>query len=133
MNYYAGNAYEADTHGTGWFVGFSDWTLAEPAGLLHIPKEQTLSGLCIKWYDHPTGDDSGGKPVSAGRTISILVSNESEFRIDFCESPLFDAAVETVVLKRHGDFAAWGAGLCHRWHCISRSTILTVRWQPVDA
>lgn len=133
MNYYAGNANEAETRGTGWFVGFSDWTLAGPTNLLHIPKDQMLSGVCIKWYDHPAGDDSGGKPVSEGRTISILVSNESEFRIDFCEREDFEGAVETVVLKRHGDFAAWGAGLYHRWHCISRSTIMTVRWQAGDA
>lgn len=134
MNYFAGNAYEAETRGTGWFAGFGDWTLSGPLDLLHIPKDQKLSGMCIKWYDHPSGDDSGGKPVSEGRTISILVSNESEFRIDFCESPDFDtaAAVETVVLRRHGDFAAWGAGLYHRWHCVSRATVLTVRWSPLE-
>ena len=129
MDYFAGNAYDAETRGTGWFVGFSDWTRNAASGLLHVPKEQALSGLCIKWYDHPGGDDSGDKPISEGRTISILVSSGSEFRIDFCESAAFDAEVETVVLKRHGDFVAWGAGLHHRWHCVARSTILTVRWQ----
>jgi hypothetical protein len=130
MNYRAGNAYDEKSRDTGWFVGFSDWTVDGLSNLLHVPKEQSLSGLCIKWYDHPTGDDSGDKPVSEGRTISILVSGDSEFRIDFCENAGFDAAVETVVLKRHGDFVAWGAGLYHRWHCVDRATVLTVRWQP---
>jgi hypothetical protein len=71
VNLLAGNAGDADTRGTGWFIGFSE----------------------------------------------------------FCEAPDFrSSVVETVVLHRHGDSAAWGAGLFHRWHCESRSTVLTLRW-----
>ena len=125
-----GNARDADTKGTGWFIGFSDWARVAGSDLLHVPQDLPLSGLCVKWFDHPTGHDSGSdKPRSEGRTVSILVSEGSLFRIEFCEAPDFQAkAVESTVLKRHGDFAAWGAGLFHRWHCESRSTILTLRW-----
>lgn len=133
MKIATGNAHDAETRKTGWFVGFGDWTQSEHSGLLFVPKGQALSGLCVKWYRHPTGDDSGeAKPVSTGRTISILVSEGSEFRIDFSKSPRFREDVQTVTLKRHGDFAAWGDGIYHRWHCNSQATVLTVRWQPED-
>ena len=133
MNVIVGNAQDAHTQGTGWFLGFSPWTRHAQSDLLHVPQQQQLAGLCVKWYDHPSGDDSGNaKPVSEGRTISILVSSDAAFRIEFCESPSFDAdQVKTAILTRHGDFAAWGEGLFHRWHCLSRSTILTLRWSPV--
>ena len=98
--------------------------------LLYVPPDQSLSGLCVKWFDHPAGHDSAAaKPVSEGRTVSILVSQGSRFRIDFCESADFrSSAVQTAWLQRHGDYAAWGAGLHHRWHCEARSTVLTLRW-----
>lgn len=70
MKIETGNAHEAETKGTGWFVGFSDWTRKEGSALLH---------------------------------------------------------------ERHGDFAAWGEGLYHRWHCLSRATVLTIRWNPATA
>ena len=131
MNFTAGNAHDAQTQGTGWFIGFSDWTLTGPPDLLHVPREQALSGLCVKWLDHPPGDESGdSKPLSEGRTVSILVSDDSAFRIEFSEKPGFPAGtVESVLLQRHGDFVAWGAGLHHRWCSLSRSTMLTLRWQ----
>ncbi|ACH39489.1 hypothetical protein Gbem_2481 [Citrifermentans bemidjiense Bem] len=135
MKIRTGNAYDAETHGTGWFLGFSDWTLNDPSGLLHVPKGEALTGLCAKWYDHPSGDESGNsKPVSEGRTVSILVSADSAFRIEFSPSPDFPSEeVQSVLLKRHGDFAAWGEGLYHRWHCLSRATVLTIRWTPTTA
>lgn len=130
MDVMAGNARDAETRGTGWFIGFSEWTRTDSSELLHIPRDAGLSGLCVKWYDHPSGHDSGDKPMSEGRTVSIMVSDGSVFRIDFCQSADFETAeVKSVVLKRHGDFAAWGAGLYHRWHCESRASILTLRWQ----
>jgi hypothetical protein len=135
MKIQTGNAHDAETHGTGWFLGFSDWTLNDPSGLLHVPKHEALTGLCAKWYDHPSGDDNGdSKPVSEGRTISILVSKGSAFRIEFSPTPDFlPEEVQTVLLERHGDFAAWGEGLYHRWHCLSQSTVLTLRWNPATA
>lgn len=128
MKIVVGNAGEAETAGTGWFLGFGDWT----TDLLHVPKGEALSGLCVKWYDHPDGDDSGdSKPVSEGRSISILVSDRSAFRIEFSESPDFPPdATQCVLLQQRGDYAAWGEGLWHRWHCLSRSTVLTIRWLP---
>jgi hypothetical protein len=127
-----GNAYDVDTQGTGWFVGFSPWTLTSEGGLRHVPQDQPVNGLCIKWFDHVTGHDSGNtKPVSEGRTVSLLVNAQAEFHIDFSLSPDFEpGTVRTVVLRRAGDYAAWGAGLFHRWRCIERSTIATVRWTP---
>ncbi len=135
MDLLIGNAHEADTRGTGWFIGFSEWTRSAASGLLHVPNAQPLTGLCVKWYDHPDGHDSGSlKPVSEGRTVSILVSEGARFQLQFCERPDFEpAATRTVLLQRHGDFAAWGAGLYHRWRCLARATVLTVRWTPATA
>ena len=132
MEVMTGNAYDTDTRGTGWLIGFSDWTRQGPGELLHVPREQALSGLCVKWFDHPDGHDGGdGKPVSEGRTVSILVSAGSVFRIEVSESPDFPpAATRAVLLQRPGDFAAWGAGLYHRWHCLRRSTVMSLRWNP---
>jgi hypothetical protein len=129
MDLLTGNAHETDTRGTGWFLGFSDWTRRPGPDLLHVPQDQPLTGLCCKWFDHPDGHDSGPKPISEGRTLSLLVSADSAFRLDFCRSAGFDdGAVRTVVLQRHGDFAIWGAGLYHRWRCERRATILSLRW-----
>ena len=130
MDIVTGNAYEADTRGTGWFLGFSDWTRLARSDLLHVPRDQPLSGLCLKWWDHPGGDESGnGKPVSEGRSLSLLVSAPSRFCVEFCESAAYPAAaVRQVVLQRPGDFVAWGAGLFHRWRCEQRATIMTLRW-----
>lgn len=128
-----GNAHDLDTQGTGWFIGFSPWTLASQGGLRHVPREQAVHGLAVKWFDHPTGHDSGNaKPVSEGRTISILVCAGAAFRIEFSESPGYEEeGVRSVLLQREGDYVAWGAGLFHRWRCEKRSTILTIRWNPV--
>lgn len=128
MDIVAGNAGEMETRGTGWFIGYGDWTRE----LLHLPKEQAVTGLCVKWYDHPDGDASGdAKPVSEGRTVSILVSEQAAFELEFSQSPRFDAeGTSRVLLQRRGDFVAWGGGIFHRWRCVSRSTILTVRWLP---
>lgn len=124
-----GNAHEAETEGTGWFIGFSDWT----SGLLHVPKDHPLTCLCLKWFAHPSGDVSGDmKPVSEGRTVSMLVS-EGVFWIEFSPSPTFAPdTVRRVTLRRHGDYAAWGAGIYHRWHCEAGTTVLTVRWNPME-
>ncbi len=127
-----GNARDLDTQGTGWFIGFSPWALQSLGALRHVPKEQPVKGLCVKWYEHPSGHDSGnGKPRSEGRTVSVLVTEGAEFRIDFSRSADFTGGtVRTVVLQREGDFAAWGPGLFHRWRCVRRAVIATVRWDP---
>jgi hypothetical protein len=126
MDIVVGNAGEIDTGETGWFIGYGDWTRE----LLHVPKEQAVSGLCVKWYEHPAGDASAdSKPVSEGRSISILVSEQGAFEIEFSQSPRFEPeGSRKVLLQRRGDFVAWGDGIFHRWRCVSRSTILTVRW-----
>lgn len=132
MELLTGNAYEQDTQGTGWFIGFSDWTRLPQSDLLHVPAGQPVTGLCLKWFDHPDGHDGGdGKPVREGRTVSMLVTPGSVFRCDFSREPGFPAGgTRRVVLSRPGDFMAWGAGWYHRWFCERRATVLTVRWTP---
>jgi hypothetical protein len=126
-----GNAAEQDTQGTGWFLGFSPWTTRSAGGLRHVPREQPVTGVCMKWFHHPPGHDSGGtKPLSEGRTLSILVSADAEFVIEFCERADFTGDVRTVVLRREGDFAAWGPGVYHRWRCVRECTVVTLRWNP---
>ena len=126
-----GNAGEARTDGTGWFVGFSDWARA-PFDLRWLPFETRSHGLSIKWYRHADGHPYGEpKPISTGRTISILVNEGGAFRLWFSASPAFEpgATVERV-LRCPGDFAIWGAGVYHRTWSLAASTILTVRWIP---
>jgi hypothetical protein len=130
MNIDTGNAYDQDTGGTGWFVGFSEWTLASTGGLRHVPQGEAISGFSMKWFDHPPGQEGNAKPVSEGRTLSILVNEGGEFEIDFCAAADFSQEVRTVRLARPGDFAAWGAGIFHRWRCVRRATVATVRWRP---
>jgi hypothetical protein len=126
-----GNTETTDTHGSGWFIGFSDWSKHEPHHLRHIPNDAIGSGLCVKWFAHKAGDPKGqDKPVSSGRTISILVSEESDFRIEFC----FDSSFEPEItlsyrLQRKGDFVIWGAGVYHRAFGHQASTIMSLRWE----
>ncbi|WP_076999524.1 hypothetical protein [Variovorax sp. KK3] len=125
-----GNAGELDTRNTGWFVGFSPWTQGTPGQLRHVPAGEAMAGLCVKWFSHGAGDPNGEpKPLSEGRTMSILVSPESEFRIEF--STRADFAADTFIahtLRRHGDFAIWGPGVFHRAFGVKPASILTVRW-----
>jgi hypothetical protein len=125
-----GNAGIVDTHGTGWFVGFSDWAKSGPANLRHIPIDTTSSGLCVKWFAHAAGHPAGEvKPISDGRTMSILVGATSEFRIEFCRHDAFDPALTLChTLRQPGDFVIWGAGLYHRAFGLKDATVLTVRW-----
>jgi len=131
MDLITGNAYELDTRGTGWIIGFSDWTRLPGSDLLHVPAGEPVTGLCVKWYDHPEGHASGDKPVSEGRTFSMLVTPGSRFRYDISDEPTYaPQRTRTLVLERPGDYIAWGEGVYHRWFCDRRSTILTVRWTP---
>jgi hypothetical protein len=130
MDIDTGNAHDVATGGTGWFIGFSPWTKASVQGLRHIPEAQPVTGVCAKWFHHQPGHESGRKPVSTGRTMSILVTEGAHFELDFSTSPDFEGDVRTVVFTREGDFAVWGEGLHHRWRCVREATIATVRWTP---
>jgi hypothetical protein len=130
-----GNAGDTDTRGTGWFVGFSDWVRESASSdLRHVPGGSLLEGLSVKWMHHPAGDGRGlDKPVSQGRTLSILVSPAGRFRIQLSRHPDFPAgAIVEHVLQRHGDFSVWGAGIHHRWFVDADSIVLTIRWAPVE-
>ena len=127
-----GNAGEVNTNGTGWFIGFSEWSKTGTACLRHMPPDLHAAGLCVKWFLHNRGDPNGErKPLSEGRTISILVGAPGEFKIEFSLSAAFEPN-ETVsyVLRKPGDFAAWGKGIYHRAFGVQQSCILTIRWLP---
>ena len=129
-----GNAGELDTQGTGWFIGFSEWARApRGAPLRYMPADMASTGLCVKWFMHTPGNPNGEpKPLSEGRTISVMVGEPGEFRLDFVAgSSSFDGGETlTHVLRRTGDFAIWGPGLHHRAFCVKPACILTVRWLP---
>src|SRR4051812_6764963 len=120
-----GNAGALDTKGTGWFVGFSEWAKSGNADLRYIPKDANVNGLCVKWYFHQAGDPNGsGKPVSEGRTLSVLAGPPGEFQIEFSTDGRFDPQSTTVhTLREPGDFAIWGEGLHHRWACMKPACI----------
>lgn len=127
-----GNANDLNTDGTGWIVGYSDWAKS-PSNLRFMPAGLSATGLCVKWFVHEPGHPNGeSKPLSEGRTISILVGEPGEFRLEFAPSPAFGAReTRTQVLRQPGDYAAWGANIHHRAFCLQRSCILTLRWVPV--
>lgn len=127
-----GNVGALDTRGTGWWIGFSDWTRDGAADLRHMPAGTAASGVSAKWYDHPAGHPNGeAKPLSEGRSVSLLVGDAGAFRLDFSPDPAYPPGrTFTRVLRRRGDFAAWGAGLYHRAFGLRDSSILTLRWMP---
>jgi hypothetical protein len=127
----SGNAGAVETCGTGWFVGFSEWS-KQGTGLRHIAHDVPSTELCVKWFVHQPGDPNGqGKPLSAGRTLSILAGSPGDFRIEFSLDPGFTPGTTLLHdLRSPGDFVIWGEGLYHRWACVESSCILTVRWTP---
>ncbi|MFN9870298.1 MAG: hypothetical protein ACK55E_02540 [Cyanobacteriota bacterium] len=136
MEIEVGNAAEVDTSGSGWFIGFGDWTRSEAPGradLRFLPRNALAQALQVKWMVHPAHDPRGtGKPLSEGRTISLLVSEDGCFRLEFSADPCFSPeGLVRHTLERHGDFVIWGPGLHHRWFVDKTCTILTLRWTPV--
>ncbi len=128
-----GNAAQLDTNGTGWFVGFSECAKSQiAASLRYMPQDRRAHTLCMKWMQHPAHDSRAAvKPVSVGRTISILVSESGAFRVEFSRRQDFsEDLLIRHILRRHGDFVAWGENLYHRWFADEDSTILTLRWIP---
>lgn len=132
MEIESGNVLDLDTRGTGWFVGFGEWTRDGPIGLRYMPEATRSRGLCLKWMDHPAGDPRGtAKPPSVGRTLSILASESGRFRLEFSDDPAFpEGRTAAYVLEKRGDFVAWGGGLRHRWSVDKDCTIVTLRWVP---
>jgi len=131
------NAGKVDTNETGWFVGFSEWAKANlPGGanLRYMSRHSLSHTLCVKWMDHKVTDPNGsGKPVSDGRAISILVSENGRFRVEFSDHPNFPAG-QTVkhTLQNHGDFVIWGDHLYHQWFVDEPCSIVTIRWIPIQ-
>lgn len=127
-----GNAGALDTQGTGWWIGFSDWTRDGAANLRHMPAGLAARGVSAKWYDHPAGHPRGeAKPLSEGRSVSVLVSEQGAFRLDFSREAGFPPGrTLTRVMRRRGDFVAWGPQWHHRAFGLDASSILTLRWVP---
>jgi hypothetical protein len=130
-----GNAETTGTNGTGWFIGFSEWAKSGASDLRFMPQEQGSRGLCMKWFAHPAGHPNGeDKPLSTGRTVSILVSTRSHFELEFSRTPSIQPeSTVSHVLLRVGDFAIWGPGVYHRAFGREEATIVTLRWEPTIA
>jgi hypothetical protein len=129
------NVCDLDTGGSGWFIGFSEWAKSKLSGasdLRYMPEFKRCHTLCMKWMRHPARDPRGlEKPLSTGRTLSLLVSDTGQFRLEFSTREDFsNGEVVHHTLRRHGDFAIWGERVYHRWFAEQESTILTLRWIP---
>jgi hypothetical protein len=68
------------------------------------------------------------KPLSTGRTLSVLVNEGGRFVLTFRKA---GGVPTTVVLDTPGDFAVWGEGVSHEWEVPAPSTVMTVRWKPL--
>jgi hypothetical protein len=137
MEIEVGNAGAVDNGGTGWFIGFGDWTRSAdpgPVNLRFLPQDALARAVQVKWMAHPAHDPRGtGKPCSEGRTISLLVSEGGRFRLEFSPYPSFyPSSLVRHTLCQHGDFVIWGAGVHHRWFVDEACTILTIRWTPAE-
>ena len=128
-----GNSGSLDTNETGWFVGFSDWTKSTGNNLRNLPFDSCHKGLCIKWYEHKVGIPNGeAKPISTGRTISILVGDSGEFKLEYSSTEIYKPEnTKEFTLTESGDFVIWGSNIYHRAYCLKPSKILTVRWEPL--
>jgi hypothetical protein len=126
-----GSAASVETQGTGWFIGYSAWCRSGGHDLRHMARDAEAHGLCVKWFAHEPGHPDGEpKPLSTGRTVSLLACGESEFVLEFSGDAAFDPArTATHVLQHAGDYAMWGAGVHHRAFARRRATIITVRWE----
>ena len=137
MDIETGNCNQLDTNGTGWFIGYSDWakTATDERNLRFMQKNSLAHTVHAKWMTHPKDDDRGThKPPSDGRTISIFVSKQGVFRIQFAPTKEFaDEQIQEVTLKEHGDFVIWGEAIHHRWYVDEGCTIMTLRWIPINA
>ncbi|MEG3438823.1 hypothetical protein V0288_16975 [Pannus brasiliensis CCIBt3594] len=132
------NAGTLDTNGTGWLIGFGDWTKAIETGgtaLRCMPENALARNLQVKWMIHPAGDDRGTrKPISVGRSISILASESGRFRLEFSPDANFpEGRTECYTLEKHGDLVIWGENIYHRWFVEAACTIITIRWTPVES
>ena len=127
-----GRVQDFSPQGGGWFVGFGA-NFPDPT-LRRMAEGAWAHTVGVKWMAHQPGDPNGGdKPVSAGRTLSLLVSDAGDFRIEFSRQPDFAELLKVSRLRGQGDFVIWGGGLHHRWFAAAASTILTVRWVPLES
>lgn len=112
----------------GWFVGH---TATSPLRLM--TEATAANSIAVKWYEHDHDEPENlgkGKPVSTGRSISLLVNDGGRFQVKFWKEAN-PAEVFTVLLTSPGDYVIWGPGFQHEWRCLAKATVLTVRWIPL--
>jgi hypothetical protein len=124
-----GNAWYVcdETPKNGWIIGH---TASSPLRLMG--QDVSANRLAVKWYEHDPDEPEAlgrGKPLSEGRSISILTNAGGRFQVKFWKGN--PAECLTVLLTNQGDFVVWGPGINHEWRCLARATIMTVRWTPV--
>jgi hypothetical protein len=130
-----GNANNFSPQGGGWLVGFGE-NFKTPT-LRRMAKNALAHTIGLKWMVHKRGDPKGiNKPISDGCTISILISERGDFHLEFSTSGNFNVKGEDVYAEHHltqfGDFVVWGGDIHHQWSVPADSTILTVRWVPIE-
>jgi hypothetical protein len=130
-----GNANAFSPQGGGWLVGFGE-NFKNPT-LRRMAKNALAHTIGLKWMVHNAGDSGGtNKPVSDGCTISILISQGGDFCLEFSTSKEFTEKAEDKYVQYHltkfGDFVVWGGRIHHQWSVPVTSTILTVRWVPIE-
>jgi len=143
-----GNAWDLRDPGqphTNWFVGdhpaiprealrflrHSDPAAADGSSGTTRAAGDQLTNLGIKWFQHHPDDDLSwgvAKPTSTGRTLSLLTA-PGAFALTFRRN----GRQLALTLEQAGDFVIWGEGLEHSWRVLDPSTVLTVRWMPLEA
>lgn len=132
-----GNAANYSPQGGGWLVGYGD-NFQNPT-LRRMAKNALAHTIGLKWMVHnPSDNVSTGKkkPISDGCTISILVSQTGNFELEFSMIDDFQNNDKEVyrkhTLTQTGEFVVWGGEIHHQWTVHAPSTILTVRWVPIE-
>jgi hypothetical protein len=132
-----GNAWDLHDKGdtTNWIVGVGKGIPTDSLRFMQR-EEKAIDGtraknIAVKWFVHSPSDSPDWgvkKPTSEGRTISLL-AGDGEFEILFSKGN----GQYKLTLDQPGNFAIWGPGLEHSWKPLKISTIVTIRWEPLDS
>lgn len=109
-----GNARLDSNDTRGWLIGSF---IKEEFGLRHTKDVE------LKWGVQKAGTAREEWVTGETRTtIGILISGsfEMEFRN------------RTVRFDQPGDYVMWGPGVDHKWHALTDSIWLTIRWPSIE-
>lgn len=121
---------------TNWIVGETPYISQKSLRFMQRDNADTgakasrAKNICVNWFIHDPADPKEwgqSKPTSAGRTISILVGY-GQLELEFSR----DDEKCILLLENSGDFAIWGPGLDHSWRALKPSTVVTIRWEPIE-